>query len=50
MVSFITNWNQEEQFYKNYYGTIAKELGDIDLTNELFFLLIMRIIASYILK
>jgi putative hydrolase of the HAD superfamily len=35
--SFITNWNQEEQFYKNYYGTIAKELGDIDLTNELFF-------------
>lgn len=33
----ITNWNEEEQFYKGYYGIIAKELGDIELTNELFF-------------
>jgi putative hydrolase of the HAD superfamily len=35
--TFITNWNEEEQYYKRYYGTIAEELGEIELTNELFF-------------
>lgn len=34
---FITNWNEEEQYFKRYYGTIAEELGDIKLTNELLF-------------
>lgn len=36
-LSFISNWNEEEQYFKRYYDTIAEELGDIDLTNELFF-------------
>ena len=36
-LSFISNWNEEEQYFKRYYGTIAEELGDIELTNELFF-------------
>ena len=36
-LSFITNWNEEEQYYKRYYGTIAEELGEIELTNELLF-------------
>ncbi|MDF2066460.1 HAD-IA family hydrolase [Bacillus sp. Cr_A10] len=35
-LTFISNWNEEEQYYKRYYGTIAKELGEIELTNELF--------------
>jgi putative hydrolase of the HAD superfamily len=34
---FITNWNAEESYYKRYYGTIAEELGEIELTNELFY-------------
>lgn len=34
---FITNWNDEEQYFKRFYGTIAEELGEIELTNELFF-------------
>ena len=24
---FITNWKEEEQYYKNYYGAIAEHLG-----------------------
>lgn len=36
-LAFITNWQEEEQYYKRYYGTIAEELGEIELTNELFF-------------
>ncbi|WP_019412701.1 HAD family hydrolase [Paenisporosarcina sp. TG20] len=36
-LTFITNWNEEEQYYKRYYGAIAEELGEIELTNELFF-------------
>jgi putative hydrolase of the HAD superfamily len=36
-LTFITNWQEEEQYYKRYYGTIAEELGEIELTNELFF-------------
>ncbi|MFX3674733.1 MAG: HAD family hydrolase [Paenisporosarcina sp.] len=35
--SFITNWKEEEQYFKRYYGTIAEELGENELTNELFF-------------
>lgn len=34
---FITNWNEEEQYFKRYYGTIAEELGDLEITNELLF-------------
>ena len=34
---FITNWNEEEQYFKRYYGAIAEELGEIELTNELLF-------------
>lgn len=34
---FITCWNEEEQYYKLYYGTIAEELGESDLTHELFY-------------
>lgn len=34
---FITTWNEEEQYYKHYYGTIAEELGEIDLKHELFY-------------
>ena len=34
---FITSWKEEEQYYKHYYGTIAEELGEIELTNELFY-------------
>ncbi|MDW0117166.1 HAD family hydrolase [Sporosarcina thermotolerans] len=33
---FITNWNEEEQYYKLYYGRIAEDLGENDLANELF--------------
>jgi putative hydrolase of the HAD superfamily len=33
---FITNWDEEEQYYIDYYRIIAKELGNIELTNELF--------------
>jgi putative hydrolase of the HAD superfamily len=33
----ITNWNEEEQYFKSYYGIIAKELGDVELANELFY-------------
>ncbi len=36
-LTFITNWNEEEQYYNRYYGTIAEELGEIELINELFF-------------
>ncbi|TQR19430.1 HAD family hydrolase [Psychrobacillus vulpis] len=36
-IPFITNWSEEEQYYKRYYGTIAEELGEIELTNELLF-------------
>lgn len=34
---FITNWIEEEQYYKRYYGTIAEELGETEITNELLF-------------
>jgi putative hydrolase of the HAD superfamily len=37
-LSFITSWTEEEQYYKRFYGTIAKELGEIGLTDELFYL------------
>jgi putative hydrolase of the HAD superfamily len=33
---FITNWDEEEKYYIDYYRIIAKELGNIELTNELF--------------
>lgn len=33
---FITNWDEEEQYYKSYYGTIANELGEPLIANELF--------------
>jgi putative hydrolase of the HAD superfamily len=36
-LNFITNWNEEEQYYKRYYGTIAEEFGEMELTNELLF-------------
>ena len=29
-LTFITNWNEEEQYYKRYYGTIAEELGKLN--------------------
>lgn len=35
-LSFITNWDDEEQYYKSYYGAIANELGEPLLANELF--------------
>ncbi|GIP34656.1 hypothetical protein [Paenibacillus sp. J2TS4] len=34
---WISNWNEEEQFWRNYYGIVAQELGDAELTNELLF-------------
>ena len=33
---FITRWETEEAYYKEYYGTIAKELGELVLAQELF--------------
>lgn len=33
---FVTNWDEEELWYKRYYGAIAEELGENELTNELF--------------
>ncbi|WP_036688310.1 HAD family hydrolase [Paucisalibacillus globulus] len=36
--TLITKWDEEEQYYKKFYGTIAKEVGDIGLTNELLYL------------
>ncbi|CAN7548999.1 hypothetical protein [Rossellomorea sp. LjRoot5] len=39
-LSFITKWEEEEQYYKRFYGAIAEELGEDDLTNELFYLLL----------
>lgn len=36
-LSFVTNWNEEEDYFKRYYGTIAKELGESDLTYELLY-------------
>ncbi|MFS0615634.1 HAD-IA family hydrolase [Lederbergia ruris] len=36
-LNFITNWNEEEQYFRRYYGAIAKELGEVDLTNELLY-------------
>ncbi|MEI2665786.1 HAD family hydrolase [Rossellomorea sp. LJF3] len=36
-LSFITRWEEEEQYYKRFYGAIAEELGEEDLTNELLF-------------
>lgn len=36
-IPFVTNWNEEEQYFKQYYGLIARELGDIGLTNELIY-------------
>jgi len=35
--SLITNWDEEEQYYKGLYGVIAKELGEMGLINELFY-------------
>lgn len=35
-LGFITNWDEEERYYKSYYGTIANELGEPLLTKELF--------------
>lgn len=34
---FITNWKEEEQYYKNYYGAIAEHLGEKKLEDELMF-------------
>ena len=34
--TFVTNWDEEERWYKRYYGAIAEELGENELTNELF--------------
>jgi len=34
-IGFVTNWNEEEDYFKRYYGTIAKELGESALTYEL---------------
>lgn len=34
---FVTNWNEEEHFYKGFYKIIAEELGDPQLVNELFY-------------
>jgi putative hydrolase of the HAD superfamily len=36
-ITFVSNWDEEERWFKRYYGTIAEELGEIELTNELFF-------------
>jgi len=36
-IPFVTNWDEEEQFFKQYYGMIAGELSDIKLTNELLY-------------
>lgn len=36
-LGFITSWNEEEDYYKRYYGTIAQELGESDLTYELLY-------------
>ncbi|MFC4559211.1 HAD family hydrolase [Virgibacillus kekensis] len=35
-IPFITNWNEEEQYFKEYYGAMAEEFGEVGLTNELF--------------
>ncbi|MGE7978419.1 HAD family hydrolase [Psychrobacillus sp. NPDC093200] len=32
---FITNWKEEEQYYKSYYGAIAAHLGEKKLEDEL---------------
>ena len=34
--TFVTNWDEEERWFKRYYGTIVEELGEKELTNELF--------------
>ncbi|MGV3463708.1 MAG: HAD family hydrolase [Heyndrickxia sp.] len=36
-IPFIINWEEEEQYFKQYYGMIAGELGDSKLTNELLY-------------
>jgi putative hydrolase of the HAD superfamily len=36
--SFITTWSEEENYYKSFYGTIAREVGDNQLANELLYL------------
>lgn len=36
-LGFITNWNEEEDYYKRYYGTIAQVLGESSLTYELLY-------------
>ncbi|MCG7345447.1 HAD family hydrolase [Sporosarcina sp. ACRSL] len=33
---FITNWNEEERYYRRYYGVIAEGIGQKDVTDELF--------------
>lgn len=33
---FMTNWDEEEAYFTRYYGTIANELGESNLTNEIF--------------
>lgn len=35
--NWISNWREEEQFWRSYYGMVAQELGDDELTNELLF-------------
>lgn len=34
---FITNWKEEKHYYTHYYGSIAEELGDGELTHELLY-------------
>jgi putative hydrolase of the HAD superfamily len=36
--TLITNWNEEEQYYKRLYGAIAREVGDIGLTDEILYM------------
>lgn len=36
--SFITTWCEEENYYKSFYGTIAREIGEESLTQELLYL------------
>jgi len=34
---FISTWNEEEQYYRRYYGKIAEELREMEITNELLY-------------
>jgi len=34
---FVTSWEEEKQYYETFYGTMAEELGDMSLVNELFY-------------